>query len=366
MYPNKLNKFVILITLTTISGCASNPGELRSFYPLSSPVEDLSQHIDKITHKIRGATLDEVCINKAKDDGASTSVCKESVLYETHTESAGVGAVATLGNAFDNCSTNDPRCELDRNNFIDLATRIADTNCNEFRERIFAKRAGANIITGVIRDSMNVGGAATAFSSPATSAGMSLGGLLVGSYDKTNQELFSNKTAQVFDKAIEQSMKAFYKDTLVDECKKSHYGECSVNRAANLIKQYTSLCSVRAALLTIEQALKTENVSAAAVEAVKKAASTAAEAKAGEVVNISLDSKISSAVNSKVSSLTSDASTAKTDAAAAKSDATTAKSDAAAAMQKITQTTEAIKTLCRALKQSSDAGLKASLTDTCN
>lgn len=337
MYRNKIYIFVIFPSLITISGCASNPGELRSFSPLSPPTDT------PVIHKIRGVSLEEMCINKIKEDGASVPVCKESVLYEDR--------ITTLGNAFGECLSDDTRCKSDRNNFIDLAVKIADNNCNEFRERIFAKRAGANIVTGVIRDSMNVGGAATAFGSPATSVGMSLGGLLIGSYDKTTQELFSNKTAQVFDKAIEQSMTSYYRDHLEKLCITPPYGACTINRAVNLVKQYTSMCSIRAALLTIEQSL----------QANKDVKETAAET-AKQITDTIVASKVNTAVDLKTSSLSTTISTAGTDAATAKTDAATAKTDAATAIETATQANQVLNNLCNALKQSSDEKLKAALT----
>lgn len=339
---------IALIT-TVISACTSNPGSIRAFSPISSPTNKDSP----ISYVIRnGASLVEQCINTAQDDKALAPVCKESVLYEKNNNS--------LGDAFLTCTNTDISCSTARNQFIDLAVKVADNNCTEFREQLFAKRAGANIFTGLLRDSASVGGAVTAVASPATSIGLNLSGLLIGSYEKVNQELFSNKTAQIFDKAIDQAMLNYYTDTVVNNCKKSYYGDCSIHRAINIVKQYTGRCSIRAALLTIEEALQTNKDTKQVVE-------TTAREEAIKTINATVrdvaKTEVNSALTNNQSNISQQSSVAKTAADSAQNSQKEAAKAALSAQESANLAIEKFTQLCTALKSAS--GVSTSVSNVC-
>lgn len=187
-----MSKRLIEISIATfcavaISGCAGTAQYLRSqpsaYY--NEPASDIT-----LADKDLSALFHVKCMKaESKDSLAPGNQQSPQCLYVS-VDAAKVSSETVVTRSI-------------RDKAIAYLISVSDANCSNFLDRAFANKAGLDVSKSLSSDLATGVSAATAFNTPAVSAGLGLANLVVGkTVDNINSPFYFDKTFQAFEAAV--------------------------------------------------------------------------------------------------------------------------------------------------------------------
>lgn len=263
--------WAFLLGTMLITGCATNTEQLtKSQDPYYAGTKsDYFERIDK------DLLLKISCI---PDSNSFTKDSNKSVTNQCLYKSVDIGFTAaasgvttsseqatTLSQYFSSCTTS---CAEPRNRVIDVLLRVTNDNCSSFLQKTFLTKSTNDSIYNFGRDALTGGTAAVAITSPPSAVGLSLGNLLLRSYESFNKTFFLNEAFQPLENAINLARTDKLQE--LDECLlTTSYNQCSIDKALIKLKDYSDACSLRVGLNKL-QSLVHQGKNTAETEKLKK------------------------------------------------------------------------------------------------
>lgn len=240
--------------------CLSGCGNISSLTKPEDPyyATATSDYFEKVDENL---LLKISCIPENSSLGSNDKSLKSrQCLYKSVDESyssiaqGGSEIETKLSSYFANC----PRstgisCETARNRIIDVLVKITSDNCSTFMQRTFLAKSTSDSAYSFARDGLSGGTAAVAIASPPAAVGLSLGSLVLRSYESFNKTFFLNEAFQPLENAINLS-RTEKRDALKTTCEFDNsetlvpYSKCSINKSLTMIKEYGDACSLRVGL----------------------------------------------------------------------------------------------------------------------
>lgn len=252
---NFANITALASILFFLTGCANIEGLTKPqdpYYSAHAP-----EYLEKITDKL---ALRISCI---PDDGAfgkdtkpaATKQCVYKSVDESFVPTGGnVTTVTALSAYFAECPrTTGTSCEIARNRVIDVLVKVTNDNCSNFLQNTFLRKSTADSAYNFGRDALTGGTAAVAIASPPSAVGLSLGNLLLRSYESFNKTFFLNEAFQPLENAINlariEKLAELHTECEVDSTNQVvSYNKCSINKALTKVKEYGDSCTLRVGL----------------------------------------------------------------------------------------------------------------------
>lgn len=229
-------KFAATFAILSIAGCANTSEYLRS-----QPVTEFYSPNEVI--EVPGELQGLVTARCAKHQGTVIG-------HEANNKNACLYISVDASNLMKDISAA-KRTDV-RDLAISFLMSASDMNCSNFLHRAFANRAGMELSNGMTSDLATGLSAGTAHATPALSAALSIGNLIVGKgTENITSAYYQDKTFQALDAAIEAnrlSIKARILTKQQNARKKTDPVPYDLVQSLSDIRNYDDACSVKGGL----------------------------------------------------------------------------------------------------------------------
>lgn len=225
-----------------LSGCSSTAQHLRSqpamYFPPAAKIvvpEDIKQYVDLRCMRVQdmnsavGSTLGQECIYASADAAALTAT---------------------------------PTSDAVRNKTINFLIGVSDMNCSNFLHRAFANKAGLDFTKTFASDMATGISAGTAHASPAISAAVGVGNLIIGKgVDSFNATYYYEKTFQALKSVIAAKRSSIKSQIIAKQSQSNEQGTAvryALGDAISDIREYDDACSIMNGLDQLVQVAGTE------------------------------------------------------------------------------------------------------------
>lgn len=227
----------VIVCFGVLVGCANT-----SEYMRSQPVTYFPASEDFVVPKELTGLIEVRCMMQDTDTDAVRATAKRQCLYV----SADVSKLSSI-------TENEDKTNI----AISYLTSLSDMNCTNFLQRTFATKASLDFSKNLISDMASAASAGTAFFSPAVSAALNVGDLVVGKgVESFNATYYFDKSFQAMEAAI-NAERTRIKTFIIARQAKAAIPDSPVPydlaTALSDIRAYDDACSIKSGLSQLVQ-----------------------------------------------------------------------------------------------------------------